>query len=49
MGNFTFTKTMTDTCQNIIGLQKKKKKLATFTFGEDDEGAQEKLEVSKII
>lgn len=44
-----FTKTRTDTCQNIIGLQKKKKKLATFTFGEDDEGAQEKLEVSKTV
>ncbi|KIL93375.1 hypothetical protein FAVG1_03355 [Fusarium avenaceum] len=35
--------------ENIIGLQKKKKKLATFTFGEDDEGAQEKLEDLKFV
>ncbi|KAM0480695.1 hypothetical protein ACHAP7_004931 [Fusarium lateritium] len=35
--------------ENIIELQKKKRKLATFTFGEDDEGAQEKLEDLKFV
>ncbi|SPJ80180.1 uncharacterized protein FTOL_08572 [Fusarium torulosum] len=35
--------------ENIIGLQKKKRKLATFTFGEDDEDAQEKLEDLKFV
>ncbi|KAJ4266325.1 hypothetical protein NW762_004309 [Fusarium torreyae] len=30
--------------ENIIGLQKKKKRLATFTFDGDNEGVQEKLE-----
>ncbi|CAJ0548932.1 Ff.00g025450.m01.CDS01 [Fusarium sp. VM40] len=35
--------------ENIIGLQKKKRKLATFTFGEDDKGAQEKLEDLKFV
>ncbi|KAM0247079.1 hypothetical protein ACHAP5_004359 [Fusarium lateritium] len=35
--------------ENIIGLQKKKRKLAAFTFGEDGEGAQEKLEDLKFV
>ncbi|KAF4950907.1 hypothetical protein FSARC_13066 [Fusarium sarcochroum] len=38
-----------DTQQNIISLQKKKKKLATFTFDGDDEGVQEKLKASETV